>query len=85
MFPNLLLNAHNVGPELRLAPLDVTSYIQIESVEMGEGWKRNDTAGVDKKQKALVYSNPDLYNFPAFRAFPYNFPILFRTSNHLLN
>ena len=42
------------------------------------------TAGENKKQKALVYSNPDLYNFPAFRAFTYNFPIFFLYSNHLL-
>ena len=44
MFPDLLLNAHNVGPKVRFAPLDVTSDIQIESVEMGEARERNHTA-----------------------------------------
>ena len=41
MFPDLLLNAHNVSPEVRFASLDVTSDIQIESVEMGEDRERN--------------------------------------------
>ena len=46
MFPDLLLNTHNLGSEVRFAPLDVTSYIQIESVEMGEARERNHTANV---------------------------------------
>ena len=41
MFPDLLLNTHNLGPEVRFAPLAVTSDIQIESVEMGEDRKSN--------------------------------------------
>ena len=44
MVPDLLLNTHNLGPEARFAPLNVTSYIQRESVEVGEDRKRNHTA-----------------------------------------
>ena len=44
MFPDLLLNTHNLGPEVRFAPGMVTSHIQIESVEIGEGRNRNKTA-----------------------------------------
>ena len=44
MFPDLLLNTYNLGPERRFTPGMVASYIQVESVEMGEGWKRNQTA-----------------------------------------
>ena len=49
MFPDLLLNTHNLGSELRFAPLDVTSDIQIESVEMGEARKRNHTANNEEQ------------------------------------
>ena len=41
MFSDLLLNTHNLGPEVRFAPCIVMSDIQIESVEMGEGRNRN--------------------------------------------
>ena len=44
----LLLNFHNLGLEVRFAPLDVTSYIQIESVEMGEARERNQSANVSQ-------------------------------------
>ena len=46
MFPDLLLNFDNLGLELRFAPGMVTSYIQVESVEMGEARERNHTANV---------------------------------------
>ena len=46
MFPDLLLNTYNLGPEVRFAPLDVTSNIQVESVEMGEARERDHTANV---------------------------------------
>ena len=48
MFPDLLLNTHNPGPEVRFAPDNVTSDIQIECVDVGEGRNRNQTAN-DKK------------------------------------
>ena len=41
MIPDLLLNFDNLGPEVRFAPGNVTSYIQAESVEIGEARKRN--------------------------------------------
>ena len=41
MFPDLLLNLDNLGPEVRFTPGNVTSYIQAESVEIGEARKRN--------------------------------------------
>ena len=41
MFLYLLLNTHNLGPELRMTSGMVTSHIQIESVDIGEGWNRN--------------------------------------------
>ena len=44
MFPDLLFILHNLGTEVRFAPGMVTSNIQIESVEMGEGRKWNHTA-----------------------------------------
>ena len=49
MFPDLLLNTHNLVPEVRFAPGIVTSYIQIESVEIGEARKRNVSADVESK------------------------------------
>ena len=48
MFPNLLLNAHNRFFEVGFAPLNVTSYVQVESVDMGEARKRNYAANVKK-------------------------------------
>ena len=41
MCSDLLLNTHNLGPEVRFAPCIVMSDVQIESVEMGEGRNRN--------------------------------------------
>ena len=41
MFPDLLLNFDNISFEVRFAPGVVTSHIQVESIEMGEGRKRN--------------------------------------------
>ena len=52
MFPDLLLNTHNLGPEVRFAPGLVTSHIQIESVEIGEARERNQTANVSQGWKA---------------------------------
>ena len=49
MFPDLLLNAHNLGPEVRFASLNVTSYVEIESIKMDEGWKRNHTANNEEQ------------------------------------
>ena len=44
MFPDLLLNTDNLGPEVRMTPGMVTSHIQVESVEVGEGRNRNQSA-----------------------------------------
>ena len=44
MFPNLLLNYDNLGPEIRFASDMVTSHIQIELIDIGEGRKRNEVA-----------------------------------------
>ena len=52
MFPDLLLNTHNLGPEVRFAPGTVTSDIQIKSVEMSEARERNQTADVSQGWKA---------------------------------
>ena len=41
MFLDLLLNFDNLVPEVKFTPDNVTSYVQIESVEMGEDRKRN--------------------------------------------
>ena len=46
MFPDLLLNTDNLVPEVRFAPLDVTSHLQIELVEVGEARERNNTADI---------------------------------------
>ena len=48
MFPDLLLNADNLVPEVSFAPLDVTSHLQIELVEVGEARERNHTANVSQ-------------------------------------
>ena len=44
MFPYLLLNAHNLGLKVRLASSNVTSNIEIESVDISEGRTRNHAA-----------------------------------------
>ena len=48
MFPDLLLNLHNSSPEVRFAPDIVTSYIQIELVDIGEGRERNEFADIKR-------------------------------------
>ena len=50
MFPDLLLNTNNLGLEVRLAPRNVTSYIQTESVDIGEGRYRNHTAEKEERR-----------------------------------
>ena len=51
MFPDLLLNIADVGPELIFAPGMVTSNIQVESVEMGEGRERNEIANNENQSR----------------------------------
>ena len=52
MFPNLLLNTHNLSPEVRFAPGMMTFHIQVESVEISESRKRNKTTNVSQVWKA---------------------------------
>ena len=56
MFPDFLLNAHNLSPEVRFAPLAVTSYVKIESVEMGEAREGNLYANVNQVRNAAENS-----------------------------
>ena len=56
MFPDLLLNYDNFGFEVRFAPGVVTSHIQVESVEMGEGRKRNEFANVKRNNVNQVWN-----------------------------
>ena len=44
MIFDLLLNTRNLVSEVRFAPGMVTSHIQIEPVDVGEGWNGNRTA-----------------------------------------
>ena len=50
MIPDLLLDNDNLVPEVRFAPGMVTSDIQIESVDVGEGRNRNKTPNNKKCQ-----------------------------------
>ena len=54
MFPDLLLNTHNLGPEVSFTPHNVTYDIQIESVEMGETRERNQSANVNQVWNAAA-------------------------------
>ena len=51
MFPDLLLNIHDFGPELIFAPGMVASHIQVESVKMGEGRQRNEIANNENQSR----------------------------------
>ena len=48
MFPDFLLDLHNFYPEVRFAPDIVTSYIQIELVDVGESRERNEFADIKR-------------------------------------
>ena len=64
MVPDLLLNFDNLGPELRFAPHNVTSYLQVESVEMGEGRNRNESDNKKKGKDQKTRRPEDIPDIP---------------------
>ena len=62
MFPDLLLNTHNISPELGLTPGMVTFYVKKESVEIGKASKRNLFANVNQALSSLVKLHAEEYN-----------------------
>ena len=61
MFPDLLLNANYFGHEVRLAPSNVTSYIQIESVDISYCWNRNHSAKKEEGRSQKIRQWPQYF------------------------
>ena len=61
MFPDLLLNTDNPRSEVRFAPGIVASHVQVESVEIGKGRNRNESAKFAEQEISQIPQWPKYF------------------------